>query len=88
MNLAQANIAESFETDDELMKILHESLRWQYLAGPSASAQNYTNLRGALEDLFESSQKGVSIAFLFNHERGTYIGVDQIKSLWKRIGLI
>ena len=81
-------LPKSLKTDDELMNVLHESLVWKRLADISSSSHIYTNLRGALEDAFEAYSKGLAIVFLSNTERGICIGVDQIKSLWKRIGLV
>ncbi len=88
MSSVDSILPKSLKTDDELMTMLHESMVWKRLADISSPSLIYTNLRGALEDAFASSRKGVSIAFLSNTERGICIGVDQIKSLWKRIGLI
>jgi hypothetical protein len=78
----------AFKTDDELMSVLHQSLTWARGNEHKSTALLYTNLRGALEDLYEASQKGASLTFLSNFEQGLCIGVDQIKSLWKRIGLV
>jgi hypothetical protein len=88
MSSADSILPNSLKTDDELMTVLHDSMVWKRLADITSSSHIYTNLRGALEDAFDASRKGASIAFLSNTERGICIGVDQIKSLWKRIGLV
>jgi hypothetical protein len=88
MNSLNTTSPEYTKTDNDLMTVLHESLDWRYLASSSAPALIYTNLRGALENLFEAHKKGAAIVFLFNAERRICVGVDQIKSLWKRIGLV